>query len=167
MRRREFTVALTLASALGVRAHSQAKQHRIAIVLAGGTIARISETSSDPVSRRFFQAFFSELRRLGDVEGQNLMIARYSGEGRPASHADLAREVISHNPEVIVASTGPVALAVRAATATIPIVFEVVDAVGIGLVTNLAHPGGNMTGVSLFDAELNAKRLQILKEVVP
>jgi len=156
MRRREFTVALTLASALGVRAHSQAKQHRIAIVLA-----------SDPVSRRFFQAFFSELRRLGDVEGQNLMIARYSGEGRPASHADLAREVISHNPEVIVASTGPVALAVRAATATIPIVFEVVDAVGIGLVTNLAHPGGNMTGVSLFDAELNAKRLQILKEVVP
>ena len=95
------------------------------------------------------------------------MIERDTGEGRPASHADLAREVVSRNPEVIVASTGPVALAVRAATATIPIVFEVVEAVRLGLVTNLAHPGGNMTGVSLFDAELNAKRLQILKEVVP
>jgi putative tryptophan/tyrosine transport system substrate-binding protein len=90
--------------------------------MAGGTIARISETASDPVARRFYQAFFQELRRLGDVEGQNLTIERYSGEGRPASHADLPREVVSHNPKVIVASTGPVALAVRAATATIPIV---------------------------------------------
>jgi putative ABC transport system substrate-binding protein len=168
MRRRDFTVGLLLASATrSVLAQERAKQHRIAIVMAGGTIARISETSSDPVSRRFFQAFFSELRRLGDVEGQNLMIQRYTGEGRPASHADLAREVVSRNPEVIVASTGPVALAVRAATATIPIVFEVVEAIKLGLVTNFAHPGGNMTGVSLFDAELIAKRLQILKEAIP
>jgi len=168
MRRREFTIGLLLASAVrSVRAQERTKQHRIAIVLAGGTIARISERASDPTARRFYQAFFQELRRLGDVEGQNLTIERYSGEGRPASHADLAREVVSHLPEVIVASTGPVALAVRAATATIPIVFEVVDAARIGLVTNLAHPGGNMTGVSLFDTELIAKRLQILKEVVP
>jgi len=168
MKRRDFTIGLLLAAATqSVRAQEHATQHRIAIVIAGGTIARISETASDPVARRFYQAFFQELRRLGNVEGQNLTIERYSGEGRPASHADLAREVVSHNPEVIVASTGPVALAVRAATATIPIVFEVVDAVKIGLVTNLAHPGGNMTGVSLFDAELIPKRLQILKEVVP
>jgi putative tryptophan/tyrosine transport system substrate-binding protein len=168
VRRREFSFGLLLAAAArSAQGDEPVKQHRIAIVLAGGTVARISETSSDPVSRRFFQAFFAELRRLGDVEGQNLTIERYSGEGRPESHADLAREVVSRNPELIVASTGPVALAVRAATATIPIVFEVVDAVGIGLVTNLAHPGGNMTGVSLFDAELIAKRLQILKEVVP
>jgi len=168
VRRRDFAIGLLLAAAApSAWAQERAKQHRIAIVLAGGTIARISETASDPVARRFYQAFFQELRRLGDFEGQNLIIERYTGEGRPARHDDLAREIVSHNPEVIVASTGPVALSVRAATATIPIVFEVVDAVGIGLVTNLAHPGGNMTGVSLFDAELNAKRLQILKEVVP
>jgi putative tryptophan/tyrosine transport system substrate-binding protein len=168
VRRRDFAAGLLLAGVAGsVRAQEQAKQHRIAIVMAGGTIARISETAGDPVARRFYRAFFQELRRLGDVEGQNLTIERYSGEGRPAGHADLAREVVSRNPEVIVASTGPVALAVRAATATIPIIFSVVDAVGIGLVTNLAHPGGNITGVSLFDAEFNAKRLQILKEVVP
>jgi ABC-type uncharacterized transport system substrate-binding protein len=168
MRRRDFALGLLFTvAARSVRAQESGKQHRIAIVMAGGTIARISETSSDPVSRRFFRAFFSELRSLGDVEGQNLMIERYTGEGRPASHADLAREVVSRNPEVIVASTGPVALAVRAATATIPIVFEVVEAVRLGLVTNLARPGGNMTGVSLFDAEFIAKRLQILKEAVP
>jgi putative ABC transport system substrate-binding protein len=168
MRRRDLAIGLLLsATTQSLRAQQPATQHRIAIVVAGGTIARISEMGSDPVARRFYRAFFQELRRLGDVEEQNLTIERYSGEGRPASHADLAREVVSHSPEVIVASTGPVALAVRAATATIPIVFEVVDAVGIGLVTNLAHPGGNMTGVSLFDAELIAKRLQILKEVVP
>jgi len=168
MKRRDFTIGLLIAAAApSASALEGAKQHRIAIVMAGGTIARISEMASDPVARRFYQAFFQELRRLGDVEGQNLTIERYSGEGRPAGHADLAREVVRRNPEVIVASTGPVALAVRAATATIPIVFEAVDAVGIGLVTNLAHPGGNMTGVSLFDTELIAKRLQILKEVVP
>jgi putative tryptophan/tyrosine transport system substrate-binding protein len=151
LNRRDFTSGLLIAAAAkSALAQEGAKQHRIAIVMAGGTIARISETSSDPVSRRFFRAFFSELRRLGDVEGQNLMIERYTGEGRPASHADLAREVVSRNPEVIVASTGPVALAVRAATATIPIVFEVVEAVRLGLVTNLAHPGGNMTGGQPF-----------------
>jgi putative tryptophan/tyrosine transport system substrate-binding protein len=168
VRRRDFAIGLLLACAIrSVRAREATKQHRIAIVIAGGTVARISETSSDPVSRRFFQAFFAELRRLGDVEGQNLMIERYTGEGRPANHADRAREVVSRNPEVIVASIGPVALAVRAATAAIPIVFEVVEAIRLGLVTNLAHPGGNLTGVSLFDAEFIAKRLQILKEAVP
>jgi len=168
VRRRDFAIGIVLASAVRrVQAQERAKHHRIAIVIAGGTIDRISETSSDPVARRFYQAFFAELRRLGDVEGQNLVIERYVGGGRPEGYTDLAREVVSRNPEVIVASTGPVVLAVRAATATIPIVFEVVEAVRLGLVTNLAHPDGNMTGVSLFDAEFIAKRLQILKEAVP
>jgi len=168
MRRREFTIGLLLAArAQSVLAQEPAKQHRIAIVIAGGNAARISETSSEPVSRRFFQAFFGELRRLGDVEGQNLTIERYSGGGRPESYADLAREIVSRNPDMIVASTNPVALALRAATATIPIVWLGVEAVRVGLVTNLAHPGANITGVSLFDAELYAKRLQILKDVVP
>ncbi|MBV8122087.1 MAG: hypothetical protein JO081_19370 [Alphaproteobacteria bacterium] len=68
MRRREFTIGLVLVwSAQRARAQQPAKQHRVAIVIAGGTIARISETSSEPLSRRFFQAFFGELRPLGDV----------------------------------------------------------------------------------------------------
>jgi putative tryptophan/tyrosine transport system substrate-binding protein len=68
---------------------------------------------------------------------------------------------------VIVASTNPVALAVRAATDTIAIVWLGANPTRLGLATSLAHPGGNITGVSLYDAEFSAKRLQILKEVVP
>ena len=168
MRRRDFTIGLLFAAAMrSVQGAEPAKQHRIAIVIAGGTIDRISETSTEPLSRRFYRAFFAELRRLGDVEGQNLTIERYAGEGRPEGYADLAREVVSHHPDLIVASTNAIALAVRAAAGTIPIVFLVVDAIGVGLVTNLARPGGNVTGVSLFDVELYAKELQILKEAVP
>jgi len=168
VRRRDFIAGLLLASAVWTaRAQDQAKPHRIAIVIAGGTIARISETSSEPTSRRFYQAFFEELRRLGHVEGQNLTIERYAGAGRPEGYADLAREIVSRNPDVIVASTNPVALALRAATGTIPIVWLGVEPLRLGLATNVAHPGGNFTGVSLYDAEFSAKRLQILKEAAP
>ena len=68
---------------------------------------------------------------------------------------------------MIVAVTNPTALAIRAATGTIPIVWIGADAIRFGLVTNLAHPGGNITGVSRYDLEFYGKFLQILKEVVP
>jgi putative tryptophan/tyrosine transport system substrate-binding protein len=106
-----------------VRAQAPAKQHRIAIVVPAGPIAAISDTGSDPIRRRLYQAFFEELRRLGDVEGQNLTIERYSGEGRHEAYADLAREVVGDNPEAVVAHTNDVALALRAASGTIPIVW--------------------------------------------
>jgi putative ABC transport system substrate-binding protein len=86
MRRRDFAIGLLLASATGARAQEQAKQHRTAIVIASGPIARIN----DPASRAW-QAFWAELRRLGNVEGQNLTVERYSGQGRPEGYADLAR----------------------------------------------------------------------------
>ena len=168
MRRRDFTIGLLLATAVrAVQAQERGKQRRIAIVIPAGAVAIISETSSDLIRLRFYQGFFGELRRLGDVEGQNLTIERYSGEGRPEGFADLAREVVGRSPDVIVAQTNPVALAVRAATGTIPIVWVGVNAIGVGLVTSLARPGGNITGVSLYDAEIYAKRLQILKDAVP
>jgi putative ABC transport system substrate-binding protein len=168
MRRRDFAIGLSLATAVRtVRAQERANQHRIAIVAPAGPVALISETSSDAFSLRLFQPFFEELRRLGDVEGQNLTIERYSGEGRPEGYADLAREVVSRNPDVIVARTNPIARAVRTATGTIPIVWIGVDAIGDGLVTSLARPGGNLTGVSLYDYQIWGKRLQILKEAVP
>jgi putative ABC transport system substrate-binding protein len=96
-----------------------------------------------------------------------LIVERYSGEGRPEGFADLARAVAERKPDVIVASTNPVALAARAADGTIPIVWIGVGPVAAGLATSLAHPGGNITGVSLFDADTQAKRLQILKDAVP
>jgi putative tryptophan/tyrosine transport system substrate-binding protein len=167
MRRRDFTAGLLLASATGVLAQERAKQHRIAIISLGGPVAFISETSSDALNRRLWQPFFTELRRLGDVEGQNLIIERYSGAGRPGGLPNLAREAAADNPDVIVAISNPVAHAARTAAAAIPIVWIGVDPIGAGIVTNLAHPGSNITGVSLFDEETYAKRLQILKDAVP
>ena len=163
MRRRDFTIGLLLAAATpSVQAQERAKQHRIAIITPAGPVADFSDTGP-----RAWPAFFDELRRLGDVEGQNLTVERYSGEGRPERYADLAREVVDRDPDVIVANTNPIALAVRAASDTIPIVWIGVEGIRSGLATSLAHPGGNVTGVDLYDYEIWGKRLQILKEAVP
>jgi putative ABC transport system substrate-binding protein len=162
MRRRDFTMGLLLAGAgRTVSAQEQGKQHRIAIVVSTGPAARINDKGI-----RLWQAFFDELRRLGDVEGQNLTIERYSGEGRPEGFADLAREVVSGNPDVIVAIAGPITLAVDAATSTIPIVASGTFT-SLGVVPDLARPGGNLTGVRVEEYEIYGKRLQILKEAVP
>jgi putative tryptophan/tyrosine transport system substrate-binding protein len=168
MRRRDFAIGCLLAAAAQtVWAQQPANQHRIAIVIPAGSVAVISETSSDALYRRLYQPFFEELRRLGYVEGQNLTVERYSGEGRPEHYSDLTREVADRNPDVIVAITNPVALAVRSATGTIPIVWIGVEGIRAGLAASLAHPGGNTTGVDLNDYEIWGKRLQILKEAVP
>jgi putative tryptophan/tyrosine transport system substrate-binding protein len=163
MRRRDFTIGLALAAAVPpVQSQEQPKQHRIAIVMTAGPISRASDTGNP-----FGQAFWQELLRLGDVEGQNLTVERYSGEGRPESYVDLAREVVGRTPETIIANTAT-AQAVRTATNTIPIVWVGADPIRAGLVASLARPGGNITGVSV-DAgiEIWGKRLQILKQAVP
>ena len=89
MRRRDFTIGLLLAGATAARAEERAqesaKPHRIAIVRPAGSIALISDTGI-----HFYREFFKQLRRLGDVEGQNLTVERYSGEGKPEASADLA-----------------------------------------------------------------------------
>ena len=162
MRRRDLTLGLLLATAVGtVRAQVPTKQHRIAIITTQ-PVANIDDPTI-PV----FRAFFEELRRLGDVEGPNLAIERYSGGGRPAVYPDLAREVVARSPDVIVAIGNPITHAVRAATGTIPIVWIGPDPIQAGFATSFARPGSNITGVSMFDAEFNAKRLQILKEAAP
>jgi putative ABC transport system substrate-binding protein len=161
MRRRDFTIGLLLASTTGALAQEPAKQHRIAI-LTTQPVANIDDPTI-PV----FRAFFEELRRLGDVEGPNLAIERYSGGGRPAVYPDLAREVVARSPDVIVAIGNPITHAVRAATGTIPIVWIGPDPIQAGFATSFARPGSNITGVSMFDAEFYAKRLQILKEAAP
>jgi putative ABC transport system substrate-binding protein len=168
MRRREFTSGLLVAAAIRTaQAREPAKQHRIAVIIPAGPVALISDSSSDSLSRRLYQAFFEELRRLGDVEGQNLIIERYSGEGRPEGYANLAREVVDRNPHVIVAITNPIAQAVRAASGTIPIVWIGVEGIRSGLAMSLARPGGNITGVDSYDYEIWGKRLQLLKGAVP
>ena len=93
MRRRDFAIGLLLASATGVWAQEPAKQHRIAIIIPAGPVADIS----DDTGNRFYHAFWEELRRSGDVERQNLIVERYSAEGRPAGYGELARQVASRN----------------------------------------------------------------------
>ena len=112
---------------------------------------------------------FNELRRLGYIEGQSLLIERYSGEGRAAHYPDLAREVVSRNPDVILTVGGnDLTLDFKAATTTIPIVGMFAVPVEAGIVASLARPGGNITGVSVdVGREQWEKRVQMLQQVVP
>jgi putative ABC transport system substrate-binding protein len=167
IRRREFITLLGGATAgwpLAAGAQQPAKVHRIAVVRPSGSVADIAETSNYPT----FSLLLKELRRLGYVERQNLIVDRYSAEGRQERYGELAREVVRSKPDLIVVVNSPLALIFKSATDTIPIVGSMADPVAFGVVTNLARPGGNITGVSVeAGLEIWAKRLQILREVVP
>jgi putative ABC transport system substrate-binding protein len=108
------------------------------------------------------------LSRLGYIEGQNLAVERYSAEGRIERYAGLAREVVGSHPDLIFAPHGALALLLKSATTTIPIVTLTADPVALGLVPSVAHPGGNITGVT-SDAglEIYGKRLGLLAEAIP
>ena len=165
MRRREFTAGMLLAAVpWSARAQQRATQHRIAIFHPAIPTTLLTETGGGTAWR----AFFSELRRLGYVEGENLIIERYSAEGHHERYANLAREIVTGSPDLIITGTNPVVIAFKATTNTIPIVAFMLDPLKAGLVTNLAKPGGNLTGITL-DAgiEIWGKRLEILKEAVP
>src|SRR5215469_4774881 len=137
MRRRDFTVGLLLAAApQSLRAQELAKPHRIAIVEVN------SVGIIDDPDNRYWQAFWHQLRRLGDVEGQNLAVARYSVEGRPDRDVEVAREVVNWDPDVIVAVTNHIAQAVHAANETTPIVLFGGSLIADGIAGSLAHPGG-------------------------
>src|SRR3981081_4655282 len=138
MRRREFLGTLGGAAAswpLVVRAQ-QPKAQRIAIFHPAIPTTLLTETGGGSAWR----AFFGELRRLGYVEGENLIIERYSAEGHHERYADLAREIVTRNPDVIVPGTNPVVIAFKAATSTIPVVAFMLDPLKPGLVTSLARP---------------------------
>ena len=139
-------------------------QRRIAFVHSALPLGQLTEASETP----WVRGFFEQLRQLDYSEGRNLVIERYSAEGRHEQFANLAREVVNRKPELIVANLNPLVAAFQAATATIPIAAIVGDPVGYGLVASLARPGGNLTGVST-DAgiEVYGKRLQVLKETAP
>jgi putative tryptophan/tyrosine transport system substrate-binding protein len=167
MKRREFIALIGGAAAtwpLAARAQQLRKQHRIAFVHSGIPADHLTETAGPFWVRRFYET----LRGLGDAEGGNLVVERYSAEGRSERFASLAAAVVSRNPDVIVVNLNDLVKAFAAATATIPIVAITGDPIAGGLVTNLAHPGGNLTGVSInAGIEIHGKRLQILKEAVP
>jgi putative ABC transport system substrate-binding protein len=115
-----------------------------------------------------FHLLLQGLRDLGYAAGQNLAIEWRYSEGQAERFADLAAELVRLPVDVIVAMSTPAALAAQHATQTIPIVMiYVADPVGTGLVTSLAQPGGNLTGVTDMATDLSGKRLELLKEAVP
>jgi putative ABC transport system substrate-binding protein len=113
-------------------------------------------------------AFPRGLRDLGYVEGRDVVIEWRSANGDYTRVPELVADLVQRKVEVIVAAGTVASQAAMRATSTIPIVMSVIaDPVGSGLVANLAHPGGNVTGLSLMTTDLSAKRLQLLKEAIP
>jgi putative ABC transport system substrate-binding protein len=167
VKRRQFITLVGGAAAawpLAARAQQTPKTHRIAVVSPSTPVAGISETGGNPS----FVALFKELRRLGYIEGVNLVITRYSGEGRETRFPEFSQEVVRTKPDVIVTTASRLVLAFKAATDAVPVVAVMSDPVAYGIVANIARPEGNITGVAVeAGPEIWGKRLQILREVDP
>jgi putative tryptophan/tyrosine transport system substrate-binding protein len=134
-----------------------------------GKVARIGYlVGSLAVTPHLPEAFRQGLRDLGYIEGRNLVIEYRDAEGKPERLPALAAELVALKVDVIVVPGTPGALAAEQATRTLPIVFfAVTDPVTSGLVTSLARPGGNVTGLSILAEELVAKCLEQLTQAVP
>jgi putative ABC transport system substrate-binding protein len=161
MRRRDFITLLSGAAAAWPLA-ARAKQAAMPVI--GFLSSRSPGESAGVVA-----AFRHGLRETGFAEGQNLAIAFRWAEGRYDRLPALATELVGLRVALLFAAGGPPsAFAAKAATSTIPIVFSAVgDPVEVGLVRSLNQPGGNITGMAVFDATLAAKRIELMKELMP
>ncbi len=133
-----------------------------------GKIYRIGILEAIPATQNTanLDALRKGLRELGYVEGRNLIIEYRSADGRAERFSDLAAELVRLRVDVIVTRGTPATRAAKNATATIPVVMATMGDPG-AIVTSFAHPGGNITGVTTFSTELTAKRIELLKELVP
>jgi putative ABC transport system substrate-binding protein len=128
----------------------------------------VLETTSREQNVRNFGAFQKGLQEAGYVEGRNLTIHYRSADGESARFPGLAAELLRLGVDVIVTRGTPAVLAAKKATATVPIVMAASgEPTGTGAVAGLAHPGGNVTGLSSFSTELETKRIELLRELVP
>ena len=169
MERRTFigTVAGGLLTApLAAEAQQAGKIYRVGLIFDTSPVSEMA--GPDPVHPGA-KAFVHGLRALGYVEGQNLILERRSAEGKFERYADIATELVRLKVDVIVTATNRMTQQAKAVTTTVPIVMAVsTDPVGAGIVKSLAHPGGNITGLTLYvDPEIEAKRLELLKETLP
>jgi putative ABC transport system substrate-binding protein len=161
MQRREFITLFGGTAAtwpLAVRAQQPAKMKRIAYV---HPATKVSELSVSGPPR--YRAFFEEISRLGYVEGQNLGVERYSGEGQPERYAELARDVVNTQPDLILAVGARLSLDFKMATTTIPIVTVTGDPIAMGLVASIARPGG----ATKFELSINLKTAKALGLEMP
>src|SRR5436190_1710104 len=160
MRRREFIAGLGIAAALTLPTRAQ----KSALPIIGFLSSRSPAESEAVVS-----AFRQGLGESGYIVGQNVAIEYRWAEGRYDRLPALAAELVGLRVAVVLAAGGPpAALAAKKATSTIPIIFSAADdPVGLGLVESFNRPGGNITGMSVFNSSLGAKRLGLLHELVP
>jgi len=160
MKRREFIAGLGMAATLPLPALAQ--KSVLPII---GFLSSRSPGESEAVVSRFREG----LGESGYVIGENVLVDYRWAEGRYERLATLAAELIGLRVAVLFAAGGaPAALAAKAATASIPVVFSAVpDPVRLGLVASLGRPGGNLTGMSTFTADLGAKEVELLKELLP
>ena len=165
MMRRTFLLA-SGAALLGARAAlAQQKVWRVALVAPVLPVTELTE--SGPLAS--WGALFTELRARLVVEGQNVTFERYSGQGQNDKYEALGRMVATTKPDLIfVGGDTVIARAAAEAAPDVPVVFQVGDALATGLVSNLAHPGGNLTGTqSTSGYEIEGKRMELLREGVP
>jgi putative ABC transport system substrate-binding protein len=157
MRRRKFIVLA------GAAAISPA----IAPAQEAGRVYRVAYLGPSPVEAPPQHAFFEALGKLGFVEGKNLEQDRRGYAQRPDQFVATARQLVEAKPDLIVCGGPEPGRAAQQATKTIPLLVNTDDIVGDGLVASIAHPGGNTTGVSIFSPELDGKRFEILRELLP
>ena len=162
MRRRAFITLLGGAAAwpLAARAQQGERTRRIGVL--------VSSVETDPAVHGWIAAFRQSLEQLGWLEGRNVQIElRFTGDNYERL-PQLVQEMVAFNPDVIFASATPAVRALQAKTPTIPIVFVYVsDPVGAGVVASLARPGGNTTGLLLYEESIAGKWLGMLKEMSP
>jgi putative ABC transport system substrate-binding protein len=122
----------------------------------------------DPGIPQYYEAFRAAMRDLGYVDGETIAYVYRSAEGRGDAMPALARELVAFKPDIVVTNSALPVRAVAAAAPSTPIVFAALaDAASAGLVSNFAHPGGSMTGLSFLNTELSAKRVGLLVETIP
>jgi putative ABC transport system substrate-binding protein len=160
MRRREFITFI--GSAALILPHATLAQSPPEIPRVGWIVGSPLQTT-----KHVFDAFRQGLRDLGYVEGQTIALEPRSADGHMERMPGLVDELIRLKVDVLVVTNSPAALAAKKATRTIPVVMFAGDPVALGLVASLARPGGNLTGLSYFNAELHGKRLQLMTQLVP
>ena len=159
MRRREF-IAMLCSGAAFWPADVHSQQHDKV-----RTIALVGDDGS--IWRPWTTAFVDRMRELGWLDNRDVAFVYRWTEGRPEAVSDIARELVQQKVDVIVSYGGAVR-SLNQATNSVPIVFAIaVDPLGIGLISSLSHPGGNVTGLSIQSTDLAGKRLELLREVVP
>ncbi len=149
---------------LAAKAHQATSMKRIAVVHPIVSPEIMNEKSGQP----FYRGLFTELQRLGYVEGTNLIVERRSGEGKTERYAQIARELVNLNPDVMVVTSARILAYFREATTTIPIIASTGDPILFRIVANVSRPEGNITGFSAdASIEIHGKYVEILKEIRP